>query len=642
MKTILCLTVALTSLIPQQLRAQTYTFTPVPEWVVNMDIPSESSVSKYDVLSGYYLTLADYQINLDEEAVFNHEVINVSSYGGITNASQLSILYDTNYQKLYIHYLYIWRKGKKIDRTSDLSLEIMNHEQLLNQGIYTGQITAYDILNDIRKDDMIDFAYTLVGDNPIFEGEKYLFIPLEQLNPVDLFSVRILYSKDKDYIYKCVDCDSLRFTALVEGNYNLIEMIHENAKPIHMEDFTPSWCITYKHFILSSMSSWVDVNTWAQKVFHLDKEPILDPVFNEIFSGEETMEEKINKIIDYVQNDIRYMGIESGIGSIQPFPPEQVVKQRFGDCKDKSLLLVSLLKSIGIEQSYPALVNTNIQHEVENLFPSNQVFNHCIVRFDFTDSSYWVDPSFAQQGGDFRNLYSIDYGKALIIGIPADTLNLMSPRRTESGTDITEEFTITSFTEPAALTITSTRFGFDADQRRTVMELYTTKDITEFVAKDLGTLFPKIEKTEEVQISDDIENNQFMVTYHYTVGDFWIDGDKGTNEAAKGHWIFRFEPVLLYDYLKVKVCDERKSDFLLFHPTNLRYRVIFHFPKDLLVLDDFKVVDNRAYRFTEKVEQTGRNTLQIDYSLETKSKSITAESSKRSAFSRIRSPKAFP
>ena len=40
----------------------------------------------------------------------------------------------------------------------------------------------------------------------------------------------------------------------------------------------------------------------------------------------------MNAVINFVQNDIRYMGIEQGIGSIKPFTPEQVVKQRFGDC----------------------------------------------------------------------------------------------------------------------------------------------------------------------------------------------------------------------------------------------------------------------------------------------------------------------
>ncbi len=449
------------------------------------------------------------------------------------------------------------------------------------------------------------------------------------MNPVDLYSVRILYPNEKDYTYECVDCDSLSFSSSVIDKNKLIEIRNENVKAIELEDFIPSWTIPYKYFTLSSFHSWIDVNNWAQKVFALNEEPELDNVFNEIFTGEETTDDKINKIIDYVQNDIRYMGIDSGIGSIKPFPPEQVVNQRFGDCKDKSLLLVSLLKKIGIEKAYPVLANAIMQHDVDKLYPSNEVFNHSIVRFDYNDTTYWVDPSFAQQGGDFHDLYNIDYGKVLIIGIPSDTLHNMSPRKTETGADIIEEFTINSFTGPSVLKITSNRYGFEADQRRMLMEYYTTKDISDMVTKNLKLLFPVVNRTEEIIISDDIESNNFSITYNYEVDDFWKDGNIVTNEAAKGFWIFKFEPLSLYQYLKnVSVCEDRRFDYELNHPVNLNYRVIFHFPEDLLFQDDIDIFDNEAFYYEEKIEQISSNSLQIDYRLKTKTKYIKAENYK--------------
>ena len=106
--------------ISQLIQAQNFNFEKIPEWVKIIDIPENSSISKYDILSGYYLTLSDYQVNLEADAVFYHQVINVVSYSGITKASQLSITYDTSYQQLKIHRLNIWRKGVKIDRTNDL------------------------------------------------------------------------------------------------------------------------------------------------------------------------------------------------------------------------------------------------------------------------------------------------------------------------------------------------------------------------------------------------------------------------------------------------------------------------------------------------------------------------------------------
>lgn len=606
----------------QKSEAQKYNIEAIPKWVRTIDSPVKSSVSKYDISSGFYLTLCDYQVNLDKDAVFSHQVINVVSYSGITNASQIAIVYDTSYQRLKIHYLYIWRNGKKMDRTKDMSLQIMNNENKLAQGIFTGKITAYDILNDIRKDDLIDYAYTLEGQNPIFNGEKYLFIPMESDNPVDLYFNRIIYSKDKDYSFKCVGCDSVVSCSEADG-CKVIELRIENLKATTLEDNIPSWLIPYNYFTLSSFNSWKDVNIWAQKVFALSEEPDLEVVFNEIFSGNETMEDKINKIINYVQDDIRYMGVESGIGSIKPFPPEQTVKQRFGDCKDKSLLLVSLLHKIGIDQAWPVLVNSIMKKGIDQFFPNNEIFDHCIVTFKYNNNDYYIDPTIPLQGGDFKEMYAGDYGKGLIIGMPGDSLHSISPKNKKYYVDVTEEYDVTSFSEPAKLKITSSRFSFDADFKRQMLEYYKSSDLTDQVVQELKLLFPSVTKTSDLKITDDIEKNNLSITYTFNVDGFWQDGDKATN-PVKNYWFFRFEPLELYQYLNVTACEDRKFDFALNYPLNFRYHVIFHFPKDMLITDDIKIYENDAFYYEEKTEQLSSSSIEFDYVFSIKSNFIKA------------------
>jgi transglutaminase-like putative cysteine protease len=613
--------------ISHNVHAQNYSFEAIPNWVKMIDIPDESAISKYDITTGFYLKLADYQVNLNENAFFSHEIRNVISYSGITQASQLLVAYDTSYQHLQIHHLIIWRKGIKIDRTNDLSFEVMNNEYSLQQGIYTGAISVYDNLDDIRKDDLVDFAYTLIGNNPIFNEDKYLFIPLAAMNPIDLYNVRILYSKEKEYSYKCVDCDSLKIVNEVIDNYRHIEISYSNLRPIELEVNIPSWVTPYKYFTLSSYKSWKDVNIWAQGVFSLQNKPDLDDVYNEVFTGNETIEQKISKLIDYVQDDIRYMGIQSGIGSIKPFSPEQVVKQRFGDCKDKSLLLVWLLKNIGVEKAYPALVNTVTQSEVDKYLVSNQIFNHCIVTYEYNNNTYWVDPSIAIQGGNYKDLYTYNYGKALVIGQPADTLQSMSVTNKEGMTNYIDEYTFKSFTEPGKLLITSERSGFEADTRRLLIEYYSVNNVADGLSNELKMQFPIVNKTSEVKIDDDIETNTFTMTYSYDVGGMWQDGDN-TNPPAKGFWIFRFEPRTLYQYINTSVCEDRKYDFALSYPQNVHYRIVFEFHKDMLIDDYFKTYDNEAFYFEEKVEQLNSHSIQINYSFMTKKNNIKADAYK--------------
>lgn len=601
--------------------AQNYSFNEIPNWVNMIDVPDESSVSKYDITSGYYLKLVDYQLNVEEEKVFYREIRNIISYSGITEASQLLVTFDTSYQHLQVHHLFIWRKGKKIDRTNDLSLKVMNNETNLHQGVYTGAVSVYENLDDIRKDDLIDFAYTMVGNNPIFGEDDYLFIPLAAMNPIDLFTLRILYPLEKEFVYECVDCDTLMITDELVDNHREITIVYPNLEPIKFEENIPPWLTPFKYFVLSSYKSWKDVNRWAESVFSLQNKPELNDVYDEVLSGNETTDQKIGKLINYVQDDIRYMGIESGIGSIKPFSPEQVVKQRFGDCKDKSLLLVWLLKNIGIEKAYPALVNSVLQSKVDKYLISNQIFDHCIVTFEYNNDTFWVDPTIAMQGGDFKNLYTYNYGKALVVGKPADSLQEMTVKNVVGATYYTDEFTFKSFTEPGRLFIKSERSGFEADTRRLFMEYYSVNDVTEFLTNELKNEYPYVNKVSEVEIDDDMDANTFTMSYSYDVGGMWQDGDN-TNPQVNGFWMFRFEPRTLYQYINKTVCEEREYEFALSYPQNVHYRVIFDFPIDMLMDDIFLTSDNEAFHFAEKLEQINSHSFQIDYSLTTKRNSI--------------------
>lgn len=617
-------------ILNQAVFSQKYKIEKTPEWVKEINIPAKSLFAKYDISLGYYLSLSDCQVNLENNSYFNREVRNVVSYSGITKASQLLVTYDTAYQQLKIHHLYIWRKGEKIDRTSELNFKILNNEYNLHQGIYMGRITAYVNLDDIRKDDQIDFSFTIVGANPIFGVEKYIFATLETTNPIDLLSLRVLYSKGKDYNYKCVNSDStIKISDTIVGNLKQIEIIEENVKAFKFEDNMPGWAMPYKYFTLTSFNSWKDVNIWAQSVFALKKEPNFESVFKELFSGSETTDEKIDKIIHFVQNEIRYMGIESGIGSIKPFPPEQVVKQRFGDCKDKSLLLVSLLKKVGIAEAYPALVNTFMQEFTSNLSISNQVFNHCIVTFVYNNKTYWVDPTLEQQGGNFRNMSVFDYGQALVIGIPSDSLTKMAIQDSSSSINIKDEFYITSFTEPAKYEILSIRHGMEADRRRMILEQHSAEDLSKYVTDDLKKCYPIVNRVDDIVINDDLKNNEFSVRYKYELDGFWQDGDKQSDKRFAGYWIFKFEPQTLYQDLNVSPCETRKTDYAIMYPLNLSYKVILHFPKDMLIYDKYTKYDNEAFFFDEKIEQISANSFQVSYNYKTKAKTIKAENYKK-------------
>jgi transglutaminase-like putative cysteine protease len=66
---------------------------------------------------------------------------------------------------------------------------------------------------------------------------------------------------------------------------------------------------------------------------------------------------RIEKIAEFLQREIRYVGIEIGIGGYQPHTAEAIFRDRYGDCKDKTTLLIAAMRAIGVHATY-VLVDT--------------------------------------------------------------------------------------------------------------------------------------------------------------------------------------------------------------------------------------------------------------------------------------------
>lgn len=103
--------------------------------------------------------------------------------------------------------------------------------------------------------------------------------------------------------------------------------------------------------------------------------------------------EKILTLFNWVRNKIRYIGVEDGYNGYIPRSSNFVFSQRYGDCKDKSNLLIEMLQIAGIS-AYPAFVGTNDLPFDHAEIASPIVDNHVIVAVDTGGTEYWyLDPT---------------------------------------------------------------------------------------------------------------------------------------------------------------------------------------------------------------------------------------------------------
>jgi hypothetical protein len=87
---------------------------------------------------------------------------------------------------------------------------------------------------------------------------------------------------------------------------------------------------------------------------------------------------KMRAIAEFVQRDIRYVGIELGIGGFQPHSAADVFAHRYGDCKDKATLMSSMLKGVGVD-SYYVIINTRRGAVTPDMPAHVSGFNHAVL-----------------------------------------------------------------------------------------------------------------------------------------------------------------------------------------------------------------------------------------------------------------------
>ncbi|OYU73995.1 MAG: hypothetical protein CFE32_19220, partial [Alphaproteobacteria bacterium PA3] len=113
-----------------------------------------------------------------------------------------------------------------------------------------------------------------------------------------------------------------------------------------------------------------------------------------------------------VQDDVSYLMNGMDGGNYIPQAPEETWEKRFGDCKAKSLLLLTILRELGIEAE-PVLVRSQGGDALPSLAPMPGNFDHVIVRAVIGGANYWLDGTTAGV-----RLDSIDVVPRFFHGLP--------------------------------------------------------------------------------------------------------------------------------------------------------------------------------------------------------------------------------
>jgi len=116
----------------------------------------------------------------------------------------------------------------------------------------------------------------------------------------------------------------------------------------------------------------------------------LKVIADSITKGIESEDEKVKAIFYWVQDNIKYVAFEAGMGGFVPREAKLVCDRKYGDCKDMTSILYSMLTSQGINAHYTWIGSRDIPYDYTEV-PTVAVDNHMICSYFNGEEHIFLD-----------------------------------------------------------------------------------------------------------------------------------------------------------------------------------------------------------------------------------------------------------
>ena len=573
-----------------------------PEWVESLNPDLKAVCDVNSLTGGFYIILLDNQIDVHSRAVFRHIAVKITGFEGIDYMSDITIEFDPEFHNVIFHRLIVHRDGLEINKLKDHQFSTFQREVNFERKQYDGWMTSILNLRDVRIGDIIEYEYTISGINPIYKDFFSSQLQLEYTIPVHRNYARIIVPDPSDlqlaYPFGEVSSEVIHHSNSKEYIWD-----QQKPEPLLFDNNVPYWYDPLKGVVFSDFENWGDVVSLILEYYSL---PILKieeleaEIDNVIFCENENLDQFISNSIRFVQDEIRYLGFESGINAYRPHSPIQVLNQRYGDCKDKSLLLCAILKTRGIS-AFPVLVNSYKAFEIEKSVPSLRSFDHVIVQIEHDGKIKYVDPSMNCQGGIWEYLYTPDYRIGLVINAGTEDLTYL-PESDITSTVISESFDFEAGQGRVVYSIVTDYYGLAADIQRNILLTNSLDYLEKYYLDYYSNLYPGIKLRDNLQIIDSREiDNRVTQKESYYLEDIWTEDVN--NSLLRLCNIY--SPEIEYE-IGILQSANRTMPYYLSHPTDINVITHLNLSKEFDVDIDKDEYYTKEFSYKSNISSSGQ------------------------------------
>ncbi|MFA6281077.1 MAG: DUF3857 and transglutaminase domain-containing protein, partial [Candidatus Omnitrophota bacterium] len=295
--------------------------------------------------------------------------------------AEVEIGYDSTYERVELEFARtITPEGKIVYAGAE---NIRDVSKYLNFPLYSNAKALIISMPSVDVGSIIEYKFKIYSSK-LITGNRFSFIyRLREAYPIGQANFKLIVPKTdgvKTSFFNEEYAKSINFAPKVEEikDTMVYNWQFKEIKPIIPEEPMPSISLINPAISVSNFSSWDEIYQWWEKLYkdkiELNKE--VKEFVKNLTKDAKSDFEKAKKIYEFCAKNVRYVAVEYGESGYEPHYANDIFLNRYGDCKDKSILLVAMMREAGL-RAYPVLIPTRGIYDMKKDFPS-VVFDHAI------------------------------------------------------------------------------------------------------------------------------------------------------------------------------------------------------------------------------------------------------------------------
>ncbi|WP_426255027.1 DUF3857 domain-containing protein [Sphingomonas sp. DC2300-3] len=373
-------------------------YQPVPAWVKPAPAVDPASVTPDSPV----LMVLDNQQRLEGGTVWQYTdtATRIATAEMLGQAGTVSLQWQPAAGDLIVHRAEIIRGPERIDLLkanaagAKAGFDVLRREQKLEQRQLDGMLTATMAVEGLRVGDILHVVVSITRKDAVLQGAMQGFQPLPSAPlKIGYARARVLWPATDQVRWKLY-AEAPKPVESVVGGYREISVPLPLAKQPDLPNDVPVRFQRLGLLEATSFADWAAVSKVMAPLYTTDgliaADPALSAEVAKIKASSSDPMQRTAAALQLVQEQVRYLFNGMDQGNYKPQSPAQTWQLRYGDCKAKTLLLLSILRALDIEAE-PVLASSKLGDLLPDRLPTPGAFDHILVRASVNGETLWLD-----------------------------------------------------------------------------------------------------------------------------------------------------------------------------------------------------------------------------------------------------------